>query len=156
MVHPSSLIRLLALLSALLPVSAAAIEPARLEGRWCLTGVADAAGSRSRAIAREWVFSPGGVLRVQSEAAADVRMSVRYELQQDRLSVPELDLRLAIERLDGARMTALGREGRLRYRFRRGRCREGDREAVRESQSDERAGDAGDRDGRDERGRAQP
>lgn len=120
---------------SLLPVGAGAVGPDDLEGRWCLTGVAAVDGSRSRPIGREWRFARGGMLRVQSEASEDVRMSVRYRLEQDRLVVPDLDLRLDVERIDDNGMTALGREGKLRYRFRRGRCRDRDRDAARESRS---------------------
>lgn len=148
-VHSLSL--LLAL--SLLPVGVGAVAPDQLEGRWCLTGVAAVDGSRSRPIGREWTFARGGLLRVQSEASENVRMSVRYRLEEDRLSVPDLDLRLDIERHDGSRMTALGREGKLRYRFRRGRCRDSDRDAASESRR-EAGRDAGN--GGSDTGRGDP
>ena len=139
MLRAPSLVAFLSLL-LLHPAGVAAANTDPLEGRWCLTDVATVDGSRSRSIGREWIFAPGGRVRVQSEASPDVRMSVRYRLDQGRLIVPDLDLRLDIERRDDKRMSALGRGGNLRYTFRRGRCSESDREAGEESRS---AGDDG-------------
>ncbi len=120
---------------------------AALEGRWCLTDVAAADASRTRAIGRDWTFAGDGVLRVQSEASSDVRMSVTYRLDDGHLVVPELDLRLRIERRDATRMTALSEARRLRYRFERRPCTAQDRKAR-------EGGAAGGRDRADEgRGR---
>ena len=115
--------------------AALALDPERLQGRWCLTAVSAVDGDRARPIGREWSFLPGGWLRIQSEASADVRMRVGYALADRRLAIDELDLRLDVERLSARRMAALGRGGGLRYHFERGACSESATEAGRDHDS---------------------
>lgn len=104
--------------------AATAFDVEQLHGRWCLSAVSAVDGDRARSIGREWTFLRGGLLRIQSEASADVRMRVGYSLSDRRLAIDELDLRLEIERISERRMAALGRGGGLRYHFERGVCSE--------------------------------
>lgn len=94
----------------------------QLAGRWCYKSITPTDSSQAKEVETEWVFLDNGKVEMQSEWMKNIRNTLPYTIEGNRIKIPKANKTFEVSVLTEQEMLLVNVMGHSKNRFTKGKC----------------------------------